>query len=85
MTPEQAERIVRAVLREVVPHADLYALRDDSDLCEALALDSLRFLQFVHLLGERSGLRVTEEDYPRLTTLGAAVRWLAPTVVGQPR
>ena len=38
----------------------------------------------VELLSERSGLRIDEEDYPRLRTLGTAVHWLAPPVVGLP-
>ena len=84
MTPEQAEQMVRAVLHEVAPDADLDALRDDADLREALELDSLDFLQVVELLSERSGLRIDEEDYARLRTLGTAVHWLAPPVVGLP-
>jgi acyl carrier protein len=84
MTPENAEQMVRAVLHEVAPDVDLDTLRDDADLREALELDSLDFLQVVELLSERSGLRIDEEDYPRLRTLGAAVRWLAPPVVGLP-
>jgi acyl carrier protein len=84
MTPEQAEAMVRAVLHEVAPDADLDTLRDDADLREALELDSLDFLQVVEILSERSGLRIDEEDYPRLRTLGSAVHWLAPPVVGLP-
>ena len=53
MTPVQAEEMVRAVLHEVAPDADLDALRDDSDLCEALGLDWLDLLQVVQLLSER--------------------------------
>jgi acyl carrier protein len=84
MTPEQAEAMVRAVLHEVAPDADLDAIRDDADLRETLELDSLDFLQVVELLSERSGQRIDEEDYPRLRTLGSAVHWLAPPVVGLP-
>ena len=84
MTPEQAERLVRIVLHEVAPDADLDALDPDADLREALELDSLDFLQVVELLSERSGVRIDEEDYPRLRTLSTAVQLFAPAVVGQP-
>jgi acyl carrier protein len=84
MTPEQAQQLMLAVLHEVAPDADTDQLDPDADLREALELDSLDFLQVVELLSQRSGLRIDEEDYPRLRTLGSAVRWLAPTVIGQP-
>jgi acyl carrier protein len=41
-----------------------------------LELDSLDFLSLVELLSERTGVRIDEEDYPELTTLSDATRFL---------
>jgi acyl carrier protein len=82
MTTEQVLRMVRTVLHEVAPDADLDQLDPGADLRDALELDSLDFLQVVELLTERSGVRIDEEDYPRLRTLDSAVAWLGSAVVG---
>jgi acyl carrier protein len=71
--------MIRTVLHQVAPDADLDKLAGDDDLREILELDSLDFLQVVELLSERSGVRIDEEDYPRLSTMDAAVRWLSAT------
>ena len=77
MTPDAARTAIRTALHEVAPDADLDALDDDANLQEALELDSLDFLRLVELLSEATGVRIDEEDYPRLATLGAAVTWLS--------
>ncbi len=41
-----------------------------------LELDSLDFLSLVESLSERTGIRIDEEDYPELTTLADATRFL---------
>jgi acyl carrier protein len=75
-----AEKLVRTCVHEVAPEADLDALPPDADLRESLQLDSLDFLQVVELLCERSGVRIDEEDYPRLATLAGAVEFLSSSV-----
>jgi acyl carrier protein len=61
----------------VAPDADLDGLAPDADLRETLELDSLDFLQVIELLSERAGVRIDEEDYQFLATLGGAATWLA--------
>ena len=46
-------------------------------LPRALALDSLDFLQLVELLSERTGVRIDEDDYPKLATLASGATFLA--------
>lgn len=77
MTPDEAAALVRAALREVAPDVDVDRLAPDEDLREAAALDSLDFLRVVELLSERGGLRIDEDDYPRLETLDSTVRFLS--------
>ncbi|WP_253195425.1 hypothetical protein [Streptomyces sp. JHA26] len=39
-------------------------------------MDSLDFLSFVEVLGERAGVRIEDEDTPRLTTLSDSAGFL---------
>jgi len=77
ITIPQAEQIVRDALRTIVPDADLEAVGPDENLREALELDSLDFLAFVERLGERTGQRIEEDDYPELATLSSSAAFLA--------
>ena len=68
---------VLRVLGTIAPEADLAALPDDAELAVELDLDSINFLDFVVGLHEATGVDVPERDYPRLTTLGDCVAYLA--------
>jgi acyl carrier protein len=72
----ETETLIRTVLHQVAPDADLADLTGDDDIRDALGLDSLDFLQVVELLSERSGVRIDEEDYPQLSTLNTGAAWL---------
>ena len=80
MTPDEAQAMLRSVIHEVAPDADLEGLDPDAELRETLDLDSLDFLQVVELLSERTGRRIDEADYPQLRTLQQAAQWLASPV-----
>ncbi len=77
MTTEQARQAIREVLAEVAPDADLDTLAAGADLRDSLELDSLDFLSFVEALGQRSGRRIDEDDYPELATLDRGAAFLA--------
>ena len=77
MTAEEARQAITEVLAEVAPDADTAGLAPGADLRDTLALDSLDFLNFVEALGERSGRRIDEDDYPQLATLERGVAFLA--------
>ncbi|MEV0304311.1 acyl carrier protein [Streptomyces prasinus] len=68
--------MVRASISRVVPDADLTALGPDDAFRDALEMDSLDFLSFVEVLSERSGVRIEDEDTPRLTTLSGSADFL---------
>lgn len=76
MTPEQARQLVVAVLAEIAPEADPASLDDGADLRSELELDSLDFLNYAEALSERSGVRIEEDDYPKVATLGSAAEFL---------
>jgi acyl carrier protein len=77
MNREQAARALRDALHEVAPDIDLGTVPPDADLRETAELDSLDFLRVVELLADATGVRIDEEDYPRLNSIGSAVDWLS--------
>jgi acyl carrier protein len=76
MTDDDARDLIRTVLGEVAPEADLDSVGPDETMQEALDLDSLDFLNFVTGLHERTGLEIPEHDYPELSTVKGCVRYL---------
>lgn len=76
MTSEHAQELIEATILDIVPDADLTAMRPDADIREYLELDSLDFLELVERLGKRAGFRIDEEDYGALRTMNDAVRFL---------
>ena len=76
MTNENAVNVVRTVIREIAPEADLDEVGPAETIQEALDMDSIDFLNFVIGLHERTGLEIPEKDYPELATLEGCVRYL---------
>jgi acyl carrier protein len=77
VTPEQARHAIEESLGQVAPDADTESLAPDADLRDTLGLDSLDFLRFVEELSERTGRRIEEDDYPQLSTMASATKFLA--------
>lgn len=76
MTDEQADALVRDVLRTVAPGPALDNLTEHDDLRETLGLDSLDFLAVVTRVSERTGQRIEEDDYDQLVDLAGWVSYL---------
>ncbi|WP_406411447.1 acyl carrier protein [Streptomyces sp. NBC_01614] len=76
MNRTDALDMVRESLSSVVPGADVAALEPGDAFRDALEMDSLDFLSFVEVLSERSGVRIEDEDAPRLTTLSGSADFL---------
>ena len=77
MTPQQAREQIGLALKRAAPWSDIDAIDPDTEIREALDLDSLDFLQFVQLLSETTGHRIDEDDYPELATLNSSIRFLS--------
>lgn len=73
MTRDEAQTMLRDAMRQVAPDADVESLPPETSLREDLELDSLDFENLVTQLSDRSGRRIDEDAYPRLTTLGEFV------------
>ncbi|MFI0789871.1 acyl carrier protein [Streptomyces lydicus] len=76
MTRDEALTVVRDSIEEVIPGADLSTLRPDSTFRDALEMDSLDFLSFIEILSGRTGIRIDDEDTPRMTTLDGCTAFL---------
>jgi acyl carrier protein len=77
VTPQQAREQIGFALKRAAPGSDIDAIDPDTDIRDALDLDSLDFLQFVEILSETSGRRIDEDDYPELATLNSCIRFLS--------
>ena len=77
MNEQSIRSLMAEVLAGIAPEADLSTIGDDTDLREALDLDSMDFLNFVIGLNQRSGVAIPESDYPKLYTTRGIVSYLA--------
>ncbi|GLX49563.1 hypothetical protein Shyhy01_25130 [Streptomyces hygroscopicus subsp. hygroscopicus] len=72
MNRTEALDAVKESIAQAVPDADLAGLGLDDPFRDALEMDSLDFLGFIEILSERTGVRIDDEDTPRLTTLSGS-------------
>ena len=76
MSPDEAQQLIRDVLKQVAPEADLDDVSEDETIQEALDLDSIDFLNFVVGIHDLAGIDIPERDYPSLATVDGAVTYL---------
>ena len=76
MDERQARDLVEAVLKTVAPEADLAGAEDETDLQDRMDLDSIDIEEFFAELERTAHVRIDEDDYPRVRTLGGAVAFL---------
>lgn len=82
LTTETARRVLVEMLCEIAPDVDEASLADDTDLYDDLGLDSMDVLNLADGLHGRTGIEVPEIDYPRLSTVGTATRYLVDRATG---
>jgi acyl carrier protein len=76
MKPNEARRVLQDAIRQIIPDADFKAMAGNADLREALELDSLDFLNLIEILSHSTKINIDEKEYPKLTTMDTAVRFL---------
>jgi acyl carrier protein len=76
MTDADLMEIVQETLIAVAPDLDGEQFDPDKTFRDQFDIDSMDFLNFVIGLCRKTGLNITEADYPELQTPGAAVRYL---------
>jgi acyl carrier protein len=84
MTRDEIRQTIVDALRRIAPEADAAGIDPAAALREQLDLDSMDFLNFVQALHKRLGVSIPEADYPQLSSLDAAVSYLAPRLESTP-
>jgi acyl carrier protein len=78
MQPEEIRQVLLDILSRIVPDEDLSGLKDEVPFREQIELDSMDFLDIVMELRKQYRVQIPEDDYPHLTTMGGAVKYLTP-------
>lgn len=76
MSTDEALDLMRSVLHQIAPEADLGDVRPEEGLRESLDLDSMDFLNFVVGIHEKTGIEIPECDYPEMATLEGCAAYL---------
>lgn len=76
LSRESADTLVRESLQGFASADELAALDDQETLRRALELDSIDFQTFIERLSAATGIRIEEQDYDRLGTIGSCVDFL---------
>jgi acyl carrier protein len=82
MTKDEIRAAVVAELTNVAPEVEPADVPNDTDLREALDIDSMDFLNVIIALHQRLGVDIPEVDYGKLTTLNDAVAYLSGRIEG---
>jgi acyl carrier protein len=76
MNPDQARTAIAEALYAIAPDIEFDDLDPNDGLRRQADLDSLDFLSFVEELTQRTGVQLTEDDYPALDSISGAVKLL---------
>ncbi len=82
MNESDIRKVLDEELGNIAPEADLRKLDPKADLREALDIDSMDVLNLVTALHQRLGIDIPELDYPKLTTLAGATKYLLARLAG---
>jgi len=77
MREEKIDRIVLELLAQIAPEAPLDRLDARLPFRDQFAFDSVDFLNFMLKLEEKTGVRISELDYPALASLAGCRVYLA--------
>lgn len=76
MSATDIRHLIVEELSNIAPEADFSTLSGHEDICEALEIDSMDFLNFIIALNKRTGKAIPEVDYPNFFTVDGAVKYL---------
>lgn len=79
MNQEQIKQEVFAALLEVAPEIEAKTLDYEKNLRDQYPLDSIDFLHFVLNIEKRLGIKISETDYPKLSSLNGSIKYLGLT------
>jgi acyl carrier protein len=74
---DEIEAVLRGALADLFPRQDVAGLPLDADLVQALDLDSMAVIDFALEVERRLDLHVPDDDLAELTSLDAAIDYVA--------
>lgn len=77
MTRAEVRQTIVAALERIAPEVDAATLNPDTPLRDQIDLDSVDYLNFVIDLHKQLSVDIPEVDYGKLTSVNAAVDYLA--------
>jgi acyl carrier protein len=77
MSDDQLRQTLLDALTGVAPEIDPETLRPDLNFRDQVELDSVDYLNFVLAVEKALGVRIPEQDYPRLSSLNGCLDYLA--------
>lgn len=77
MNESELKGLVLKTLGDIAPEAELDALDPHENFRDQVEIDSVDFLNFVIALHTATGLDIPEVDYPKLSSLNGAVKYLS--------
>ena len=76
MTTDEATALLAGALRDIAPEVDLGTVDRDLPLQEVADIDSISFMALVTAIGDRTGVQIPVQDYPKLATVNSFVAYL---------
>jgi acyl carrier protein len=80
MNEDDIRRRVTEVFREIAPEYKVRSLRPEVSFRDQAEIDSVDFLNFMLRLEKALGIRIPEEDYPKLSSPNGCVEYLKSRV-----
>jgi acyl carrier protein len=76
MNDNELKDLVLKTLGDIAPEAELDDIDPHENFRDQVDIDSVDFLNFVIALHTATGLEIPEVDYPKLSSLDGAVKYL---------
>jgi acyl carrier protein len=80
MTTDQILAVIRDELARLAPEIDFDTADRNRLIQQEFDIDSMDFLNFITALHARLGVNVPEADYTKISTIAAAVAYLADKI-----
>jgi len=80
MTEAVLKNVIFEILKTIAPEIDANSVSPTANLREVLDIDSFDYLKLMIGLHEKLKIEIPEADYPKLTTLGGLLQYLANKV-----
>lgn len=69
--------MISVILGRIAPEADLSALEPDRRFRDQFEFDSIDCLNLMTAIEKECGVKISEEDYPKLASLDGCIRYLS--------